>query len=109
MNSSFQISKTMRSSGLLSFARTFSLNFFCAFTFYVDRILPFPDTQDEEISNYPQGLILIPRGNAEGSVVVGPHIRGSRLRAIDDEEVDLLLPGTARYLFSTFLSKIKED
>ncbi|CAA7398996.1 unnamed protein product [Spirodela intermedia] len=56
------------------------------------------DPQDDEISNYPQGLVLIPRGNEENSVVVGPHIRGSRLRAsaIGDEEVDLLLPGTAR-------------
>uniref|UniRef100_A0A1D1XZ40 1-phosphatidylinositol-4-phosphate 5-kinase n=1 Tax=Anthurium amnicola TaxID=1678845 RepID=A0A1D1XZ40_9ARAE len=55
------------------------------------------DAQDDEIS-YPQGLVLVPRGNEEKSVVVGPHIRGSRLRAsaAGDEEVDLLLPGTAR-------------
>ncbi|KVH90510.1 MORN motif-containing protein [Cynara cardunculus var. scolymus] len=34
----------------------------------------------------------------DGTVVVGPHIRGSRLRssATGDVEVDLLLPGTAR-------------
>ncbi|KAL5995214.1 Phosphatidylinositol 4-phosphate 5-kinase 9 [Asimina triloba] len=55
------------------------------------------DTQEEEISNYPQGLVLVPRGSDENSVVVGPHIRGSRLRSsAGDEEVDLLLPGTAR-------------
>ncbi|RWR75004.1 Phosphatidylinositol-4-phosphate 5-kinase [Cinnamomum micranthum f. kanehirae] len=56
------------------------------------------DAEEEEISNYPQGLVLIPRGTDENSVVVGPHIRGSRLRAsaAGDEEVDLLLPGTAR-------------
>ncbi|XP_077244556.1 phosphatidylinositol 4-phosphate 5-kinase 9-like isoform X2 [Tasmannia lanceolata] len=58
------------------------------------------DAQEEEISNYPQGLVLVPRGTDENSVVVGPqsHIRGSRLRAsaAGDEEVDLLLPGTAR-------------
>ncbi|XP_078440702.1 phosphatidyl inositol monophosphate 5 kinase [Wolffia australiana] len=56
------------------------------------------DPLDDEISNYPQGLVLIPRGSEESSFVVGPHIRGSRLRAsaIGDEEVDLLLPGTAR-------------
>lgn len=55
------------------------------------------DVQEDEIS-YPQGLLLIPRGSDEDSVVVGPHIRGSRLRAsaAGDEEVDLLLPGTAR-------------
>lgn len=51
---------------------------------------------EDEISNYPQGLVLVPRGTDDNSVVVGPHIRGSRLRA-SDEEVDLLLPGTARY------------
>lgn len=51
---------------------------------------------DDEIS--PQGLILAPRGT-DDSVVVGPHIRGRRLRASSEtgeEEVDLLLPGTAR-------------
>ncbi|XP_010267271.1 PREDICTED: phosphatidylinositol 4-phosphate 5-kinase 9-like [Nelumbo nucifera] len=56
------------------------------------------DVQEDEISNYPQSLVLIPRGTDDGSVVVGPHIRGSRLRAsaAGYEEVDLLLPGTAR-------------
>ncbi|OWM82463.1 hypothetical protein CDL15_Pgr002037 [Punica granatum] len=62
-------------------------------------------TLTEEVSdaiedeNYPQGLVLVPRGTDDGSVAVGPHIRGSRLRASSasgDEEVDLLLPGTAR-------------
>lgn len=54
------------------------------------------DTIEDE--NYPQGLVLVPRGT-DDSVVVGSHIRGSRLRASSagDEEVDLLLPGTARY------------
>ncbi|KAJ6852166.1 phosphatidylinositol 4-phosphate 5-kinase 9-like [Iris pallida] len=62
------------------------------------RVLSQEDAQEDEISNYPQGLVLIPRGSDENSVVVGPHIRGSRLRAsaAGDEEVDLLLPGTAR-------------
>lgn len=53
-----------------------------------------------EDENYPQGLVLVPRGADDGSVAVGPHMRGSRLRASSasgDEEVDLLLPGTARY------------
>ncbi|KAL5740886.1 hypothetical protein ACOSP7_029765 [Xanthoceras sorbifolium] len=53
--------------------------------------------EEDEIPNYPEGLVLVPRGD-DNSVVVGPHIRGSRLRASSagDEEVDLLLPGTAR-------------
>lgn len=58
-----------------------------------------PDTIEDDISNYPQGLVLVPRGtDDDNSIVVGPHIRGSRLRASSagDEEVDLLLPGTAR-------------
>nr|DAD48791.1 TPA_asm: hypothetical protein HUJ06_018728 [Nelumbo nucifera] len=61
-------------------------------------IISMPDVQEDEISNYPQSLVLIPRGTDDGSVVVGPHIRGSRLRAsaAGYEEVDLLLPGTAR-------------
>lgn len=53
--------------------------------------------EEDEISNYPQGLVLVPRGTDDGSVVAGPHIRGSRLRVAGDEEVDLLLPGTARF------------
>ncbi len=42
--------------------------------------------------------MLVQRGGDENSVVVGPHIRGSRLRstAAGFAEVDLLLPGTAR-------------
>lgn len=59
-------------------------------------VLAEEDTIEDE--NYPQGLVLVPRGTGDDSVVVGPHIRGSRLRASSagDEEVDLLLPGTAR-------------
>ncbi|XP_065025036.1 phosphatidylinositol 4-phosphate 5-kinase 9-like [Musa acuminata AAA Group] len=59
---------------------------------------PEEDTQEDEIFNYPQGLVLVPRVSDGNSVVVGPHIRGSRLRAsaAGFVEVDLLLPGTAR-------------
>ncbi|KAL5155426.1 Phosphatidylinositol 4-phosphate 5-kinase 9 [Glycine soja] len=55
------------------------------------------DPLEDEVS-YPQGLVLVPRGADDDSVVVGSHMRGSRLRASSagDEEVDLLLPGTAR-------------
>ncbi|CAA0830337.1 Phosphatidylinositol 4-phosphate 5-kinase 9 [Striga hermonthica] len=60
-------------------------------------ILAEEESMEDEIS--PQGLVLVPRGSDESSVVVGPHIRGSRLRtssSTGDKEVDLLLPGTAR-------------
>ena len=62
-------------------------------------ILAEEDSIEDDISSYPEGLVLVPRGSDDGSVVVGPHIRGSRLRASSaagGEEVDLLLPGTAR-------------
>ncbi|KAK7245061.1 hypothetical protein RIF29_39892 [Crotalaria pallida] len=61
-------------------------------------ILAEEDPLEDEVMNYPQGLVLVPRGGDDNSVVVGPHVRGSRLRASSagDEEVDLLLPGTAR-------------
>lgn len=61
-------------------------------------------TESMEDGISPQGLVLVPRGSGDNSVIVGPHIRGSRLRtssATGDEEVDLLLPGTARYLHCT--------
>ncbi|KAJ1418925.1 Phosphatidylinositol-4-phosphate 5-kinase, core [Sesbania bispinosa] len=56
------------------------------------------DPLEDEVFNYPQGLVLVPRGADDNSVVVGSHMRGSRLRASSagDEIVDLLLPGTAR-------------
>lgn len=56
----------------------------------------------ESMEDEPQGLVLVPRGSEDSSDVVGSHIRGSRLRASSstgDEEVDLLLPGTARYFY----------
>ncbi|KAK8621785.1 hypothetical protein V6N13_081218 [Hibiscus sabdariffa] len=63
----------------------------------VDGLGSVAEEEEDEISSYPQGLVLVPRGT-DDSVVVGPHIRGRRLRASSagDEEVDLLLPGTAR-------------
>ncbi|XP_043706132.1 phosphatidylinositol 4-phosphate 5-kinase 9-like isoform X2 [Telopea speciosissima] len=61
-------------------------------------ILAEEDTQEEEISNYPQSLVLVPLGSDDSNIIVGPHVRGGRLRAsaAGDKEVDLLLPGTAR-------------
>ncbi|KAG4996900.1 hypothetical protein JHK85_028339 [Glycine max] len=46
------------------------------------------DPLEDEGSNYPQDLVLVPRGTEDDSVVVGSHIRGSRLRAsaAGDEE-----------------------
>ncbi|KAG9134599.1 hypothetical protein Leryth_000923 [Lithospermum erythrorhizon] len=55
------------------------------------------ESLEDEIS--PQGLVLVPQGDDDGSFIAGPHIRGGRLRASSatgDEVVDLLLPGTAR-------------
>lgn len=54
------------------------------------------DTIEDDMLSYHEGLVLVPRGS--DNIVTGPHIRGSRLRAsaVGDEEVDLLLPGTAR-------------
>nr|CAB3459598.1 unnamed protein product [Digitaria exilis] len=55
------------------------------------------DAQEDDALNYPEGLVLV-QSSGDNSVVVGPHIRGSRLRAsaAGFGEVDLLLPGTAR-------------
>nr|XP_043640084.1 phosphatidylinositol 4-phosphate 5-kinase 9-like [Erigeron canadensis] len=54
------------------------------------------ESMEDEI--LPQGLVLVPHGSEDSSVVVGPHIRGRRLRSqsTGDAEADLLLPGTAR-------------
>ncbi|KAI4983270.1 hypothetical protein ZWY2020_023762 [Hordeum vulgare] len=61
-------------------------------------VLSEEDAQEDDAFNYPEGLVLVQRSTDDNSVVVGPHIRGSRLRssAAGFGEVDLLLPGTAR-------------
>eukprot|EP01018_Ginkgo_biloba_P012388 Gb_08021 [translate_table: standard] len=53
---------------------------------------------EDEILSYPQGLVLVAREPHQEGTILGSHIRGSPLRAsaVGDEEVDLLLPGTAR-------------
>ncbi|KAL8152870.1 hypothetical protein V2J09_010630 [Rumex salicifolius] len=63
------------------------------------EVLAEEDVFEDDITRVPQSLVLVPRGIDDGSVVVGPHIRGSRLRtssAAGAEEVDLLLPGRTR-------------
>jgi hypothetical protein len=48
----------------------------------------------------PKGLLLVAHEPSSVNTTPGPHIRGNTLRAysIGNKEVDLLLPGTARYL-----------
>ncbi|KZV26185.1 phosphatidylinositol 4-phosphate 5-kinase 9 [Dorcoceras hygrometricum] len=55
------------------------------------------ESMEDEIT--PQGLVLVPHGADDKDVIIGSHIRGNRLRASSasgNNEVDLLLPGTAR-------------
>jgi 1-phosphatidylinositol-4-phosphate 5-kinase len=63
-------------------------------------ILSESDAMEENSArNYREGLVLVQRGSDQnGEVVVGPHIRGGRLRLSSAcfEEVDLLIPGTTR-------------
>lgn len=53
---------------------------------------------EEDVLNSPEGLVLVQRASDQNDVVIGSHIRGGRLRSSSAsfEEVDLLLPGTAR-------------
>ncbi|KAH9317310.1 hypothetical protein KI387_019079, partial [Taxus chinensis] len=52
---------------------------------------------EDEIASYPQSLVLVAREPHQNGTILGSHIRGTPLRAsaVGDEEVDLLLPGTA--------------
>ncbi|CAF2082510.1 unnamed protein product [Brassica napus] len=52
----------------------------------------------QELSIPPKGLLLVTHEPNSVSTVPGPHIRGSTLRAfsVGEQEVDLILPGTAR-------------
>ncbi|TVU07496.1 hypothetical protein EJB05_40852 [Eragrostis curvula] len=61
-------------------------------------VLPEEDALDDDTPNYADGLVLVQRASDQNGVVIGPHIRGGPLRASSAsfEEVDLLLPGTAR-------------
>lgn len=59
----------------------------------------------EGIAVPPTGLILVTHEPGSVTSAPGPHIRGSTLRAysVGDKEVDLLLPGTGRYLITHVL------
>nr|KYP63169.1 Phosphatidylinositol-4-phosphate 5-kinase 8 [Cajanus cajan] len=53
---------------------------------------------DGELMIFPKGLLLVSHEPSIVNTAPGPHIRGNTLRAysMGDNEVDLLLPGTAR-------------
>jgi hypothetical protein len=53
------------------------------------------------LSTPPKGLLLVTHEPGFVSTAPGPHIRGNTLKAysLGEREVDLLLPGTGRYLF----------
>jgi len=55
--------------------------------------------------NSPEGLVLVQRASDQNDVVIGSHIRGARLRSSSAsfEEVDLLLPGTARQVYCHYI------
>ncbi|KAL6874002.1 hypothetical protein ACP4OV_014084 [Aristida adscensionis] len=64
-----------------------------------DRLLVLSeeDALEDDAFNYSEGLVLVEHAKDQNGVVVGPHIRGARLRSsVSFGEVDLLLPGTAR-------------
>ncbi|XP_073140062.1 phosphatidylinositol 4-phosphate 5-kinase 9-like [Henckelia pumila] len=66
----------------------------------VDGLGIVAENESMEDENSRQSLVLVPRGAGDKDVVIGSHIRGNRLRASSasgNEEVDLLLPGTARF------------
>ncbi|XP_013716499.2 phosphatidylinositol 4-phosphate 5-kinase 7 [Brassica napus] len=52
----------------------------------------------QELSIPPKGLLLVTHEPNSVNTAPGPHIRGSTLRAfsVGEQEVDLILPGTAR-------------
>lgn len=69
---------------------------------------PWPDSellQYEEKRSW-KGFLLV--AHEPGTTVGGSHIRGSMVRASEAgyEEVDLVLPGTGRYIFFSFAKNI---
>ncbi|KAL2342185.1 hypothetical protein Fmac_010125 [Flemingia macrophylla] len=57
-----------------------------------------PSGDEGELMIFPKGLLLVSHEPSIVNTAPGPHIRGNTLRAysMGDNEVDLLLPGTAR-------------
>ncbi len=55
-----------------------------------------------------KGLLLVTHEPSFVNTAPGPHIRGNTLRAysLGDKEVDLLLPGTARYVAPIILISV---
>ena len=56
-------------------------------------------TDHMDCSIPPKGLLLVTHEPSSVNTAPGPHSRGSTLKAfsVGDKEVDLVLPGTARY------------
>ncbi|RZB97596.1 Phosphatidylinositol 4-phosphate 5-kinase 8 isoform D [Glycine soja] len=71
----------------------------------VQRQESLPSGDEGELLILPKGLLLVSHEPSIVNTAPGPHIRGNTLRAysMGDNEVDLLLPGTAR-LVSMILS-----
>ncbi|EPS73008.1 hypothetical protein M569_01742, partial [Genlisea aurea] len=68
------------------------------------------DRENEDEISPPGPVVLVPHSSDGCSPVVGLHSRGSQLRAspiAGDKEVDLLLPGTARYIDNTYELQIQ--
>lgn len=73
------------------------------------RLIPGAISQDEMLIP-PKGLLLVTHEPNFVSTAPGPHIRGNTLKAfsVGEKEVDLLLPGTARY-FAYFRYYLHKD
>lgn len=72
------------------------------YVFAHDLLLPAGESSENQPTIPPKGLILVTHEPSSVITAPGPHIRGRPLKAysLGDREVDLLLPGTARSVFT---------
>lgn len=91
----FVCTSSLKTDSILSF---FSLPWFLSYYFQLGLLILDENKQGGQLI-IPKGLLLVAHEPSVVNTAPGPHIRGNTLRAysIGDKEVDLLLPGTARY------------
>lgn len=72
----------------------------CVVVCVASSLRPLAENSEAEVLIPPKGLILVTHEPNIVGTTPGPHIRGNSLRAfsVGEKEVDLLLPGTGRYV-----------
>ena len=95
----FNCTSSLQTDSILSIFLHLCLSFFLLIEHFSTCFALLDAHKQGEQLIIPKGLLLVAHEPSFVNTAPGPHIRGNTLRAysIGDKQVDLLLPGTARY------------